>query len=82
MSHIGHGIQDRVVRRVGVPTGLELDFHFKITSTQIKEGFGGQDQKFHRIDHSWVNGAPNIDMSVLGTWNTCNLGLMTRADKL
>ena len=30
--------------------GLELDFHFKITSTQIQERFGGRDQKFHRID--------------------------------
>ena len=43
MSQIGHGIQDRVVGRVGVPTGLDLDFHFKITSTQIQEGFGGWD---------------------------------------
>ena len=50
MRQIGHRIQDRVVSRVGVPAGLDLDFHFKITSTQIQEGFGGQDQKFHRID--------------------------------
>ena len=50
MRHIGHGIQDRVVRRVGVPAGLKLDFHFKITSTQIDERYGGRDQKFHRID--------------------------------
>ena len=32
--------------------------------------------------HSWVNRTPNMDVSVLGTWNTCNSGLMTRADKL
>ena len=50
MRQIGHGIHDRVVGRVGVPAGLELDFHFKITSTQIQERFGGWDQKFHRID--------------------------------
>ena len=31
---------------------------------------------------SWVNRTPNMDVSVLGTWNTCNSGLMTRADKL
>ena len=46
MSHIGHGIQDRV----GVPAGLELKFYFKITSTQIQGGFCGWDPKFHRID--------------------------------
>ena len=53
MSQIGHGIHDRVVRRVGGRTGLELDFHFKVTSIQIDERFGGggRDQKFHRIDH-------------------------------
>ena len=50
MCQIGHGVHDRAVRRVGVPTGLELEFHFKITSTHIQEGFGGRDQKFHRID--------------------------------
>ena len=50
MSHIGHGIHDRGVPRVGVPAGLELNFHFKITSIQIQEGFGCRDQKFHRID--------------------------------
>ena len=50
MREIGRGIHDRVVGRVGVPAGLELDFHFKVTSTQIQERFGGRDQKFHRID--------------------------------
>ena len=50
MCQIGHGIQDRVVRQIGGRAGLQLDFHFKITSIQIQEGFGGRDQKFHRID--------------------------------
>ena len=50
MSQIGHWIHDRVVRRVGGRAGLELDFHFKVTSIQIDERFGGRDQKFHRID--------------------------------
>ena len=50
MCHIGHGIQYRIVRRVGVAAGLELNFHLKKNSTQIQEGFGGWDQKFHRID--------------------------------
>ena len=50
VSHIGDGIHDCIVRSVCVPTGLELNFHFKITSIQIQEGFGGWDKKFHRID--------------------------------
>ena len=50
MSQIGCGIHDRVLRCVGGRAGLELGFHFKITSIQIDERFGGRDQKFHRID--------------------------------
>ena len=72
-------------RQAGGRAGLELDFHFKITLIQIQEGFGGRDQKFHGTDlrgRSCVKRTPNMDVFVLGTWNTCNSGLMTRADKL
>ena len=50
MFQIGHREQVRVARQVGRRSGLELDFHFKITSVQIDEGFGGQDQKFLEMD--------------------------------
>ena len=50
MCRICHRKQVRGVQEIGGRTGLELNFHFKITSTQIQEGFGGWDQKFHRID--------------------------------
>ena len=43
-------INDCVVRQNGGRTDLDLDFHFKITSIQIDEGFGGRDQKSHRVD--------------------------------
>ena len=50
MRQIGHGIHDRVVRQIGGRAGLELDFHFKVTSIQIDERFGGWCQKHHRTD--------------------------------
>ena len=50
VRQIGHVVQVRVVRQVGVCAGLELDFHFKKTSVRIKERIGGWDQKFHGID--------------------------------
>ena len=52
MRQIGHGVHDRVVRQIGGRAGLDHDFVFKTTSIQINEGFGGRDQKFHRVDPS------------------------------
>ena len=50
MRQIGDGVQDHLAQQVGRRVGLQLDFHFKITSVQIKKGFGGQNQKFHGVD--------------------------------
>ena len=87
MRQIGHGVQVRVVRCVVVSAGLELDFHFKVTSiksmkvsvARIKNSIGLIPVVTGR---SCVNRTPNMDVSVLRTWNTCNSGLMTRADKV
>ena len=85
MRQIGHGVQVLGVRQIGGRAGLELDFHFKITSIQIDEGFGGRDQKFHRIDprgHGSQLREPDLQHGRVRLGNTCNSGLMTRDDKL
>ena len=65
MRQTGHRIHDRVVRRVGGRADLHLDFHFKITSIQIQEGFSGLDQNSIGLipvvtSRSCVNRTPNI----------------------
>ena len=50
VRQISDGVQFRVVRQVGRRTGLELDFHFKLTSVQIHKGIGGWNKKFHGVD--------------------------------
>jgi len=50
VNQVGHGVHDPVVRQIDGPAGLDPDFHFKITSLQIDEGFVGRDQRFHQVD--------------------------------
>ena len=50
VSQVGDGVQHCVVHQVGRRACLELDFHFKISASQIQEGVGGRNQEFHGID--------------------------------
>ena len=50
VGQVGDGVQHRVVRQVGIGTGLESDFHLEVTAIQIQEGVSGRNQEFHGID--------------------------------